>query len=388
MATFKRIHLANIFLVLVSFVFGCVQATDDHLTESSFQPTISPTRILVATSTLEPIHSATSQPTASPTQLPTVPPTSQPTSSPTATTIPTPSPLDGLIFAESFEAPAYIVEYGLAQPLTKYELANAIGANGYEFATNDNRVYIAQGENLFIQTSTERTIIELERIVQNVYGIVGEWLMISSFPPDWTVRQEVGELTAVSLATFEIRVISEDRPYVLPIVAPDGSQLIYWANGEAFSWMADGSVEKRPFPHFRSGAISADGQHITLLMIGEIRIYNLVTNELVAMSKESNCPGDGFCFPVWHPDNIHVAYNVYIPENTPPFALQLLSIDGTFQQFDEVGFPAFSPDGQLMAVYQNDNNHPETAVIQLDSGEKTITSFHGIPLYWDDLFDE
>lgn len=79
-----------------------------------------------------------------------------------------------------------------------------------------------------------------------------------------------------------------------------------------------------------------------------------------------------------------VAYGVYIEEQVPPFALRLISLDGTIQQFNGVGFPAFSPDGEWMAVYRNVRNNPETVVINLETGEILKTPFSGIPINWAD----
>lgn len=293
--------------------------------------------------------------------------------------------LDGLILSSprDFEVVSIIKDNASLQ-LSKYEAGLTTGGNWFGYATIDDKVYTVQNEQIIEFSASGQSQIPFERIPQYIYGIVNDWLILSSFPLDWTVRQEVGNLTAVSLSTFETLIISNDRPYGIPIVALDGSEVIYRENEEVLSWRGEGQIEKRPFPQFRSGAVSSNGEFVALLMSGEIYFYNLQTNQLVYQEAFANCPGDGFCFPVWHPNNLQVAYGVYIAEQVPPFALRLISLDGTVQQFDGVGFPAFSPDGEWMAVYRNVRNNPETAVINLETGEILNTPFSGIPIYWID----
>jgi hypothetical protein len=269
--------------------------------------------------------------------------------------------------------------------LTTFEGGQLTGGKWSGYATKDDKVYTIQNGKIIELSATGQTEIPFARIPQTIFGIVNDWLLLSSFPLDWTVQQEMGNLTAVSLSTFETILISDERPYVSPIVAPDGSQVIYWENGAALSWRGEeGQTEERPFPQFRSGAISPNGEFVAMLMSGEMHIYNLQTNQLVYQEAFGNCPGDGFCFPVWHPDGHQVAYGVYIAGQDPPFALRLISLDGTVQQFDGVGFPAFSPDGEWMAVYRIVGSRPETAVVHLQTGEILNTPFSGIPINWTD----
>lgn len=293
--------------------------------------------------------------------------------------------LDGLMLSSprDFEVVS-IIKDNASLPLSKYEAGLITGGKWFGYATIDDKVYTVQNEQIIEFSASGQSQIPFERIPQDIYGIVNDWLILSSFPLDWTVQQEVGNLTAVSLSTFETLIISDDRPYAIPIVAPDGSEVIYRENEEVLSWRGEGQIEKRPFPQFRSGTISSNGEFVALLLSGEIQIYNLQTNQLVYQEAFANCPGDGFCFPVWHPNNLQVAYGVYIAEQAPPFALRLISLDGKVQQFDGVGFPAFSPDGEWMAVYRNVRNNPETAVINLKTSEILNTPFSGIPINWTD----
>jgi hypothetical protein len=296
--------------------------------------------------------------------------------------------LDGLVLSSALDFGAVsIIKDNAPLSLTKYEAGLLTNGKWFGYAAIDEKVYTVQGGEIIEFSPTGQTQIPFERIPQHIFGIVNDWLILSSFPLDWTVQQEVGNLTAVSLATFETIIISDDRPYVIPIVAPDGSEVIYRENDAILSWRGEGQIEKRQFPQFRSGAISPNGEFVALLPSGEIKIYDLQTNQLVYQEAFANCPGDGFCFPVWHPNNLQVAYGVYIAEQVPPFALRLISLDYTAQQFDGAGFPAFSPDGEWMAVYRNVRNKPETAVINLETGEILNTPFSGIPINWTDSED-
>lgn len=344
-------------------------------TETATLPTITPT----VTSTLKPTELATAElQTTTPPILPT---------QPTATATPNlqTNLLEGLILSSprDFEVVSMIKD-NASVSLTKYEAGRLTRGKWFGYATIDEKVYTVQNGQIIELSASGQTQIPFERIPQWIYGIVNDWLILSSFPLDWTVQQEVGNLTAVSLSTYETIIISDERPFVTPIVAPDGSEVIYRANDAVLSWRGEEQIEKRPFPQFRSGAISPNGEFVAMLMSGEVHIHNLQTNKLVYQEAFANCPGDGFCFPVWHPNNLQVAYGVYIAEQTPPFALRLISLDGTVQQFDGVGYPAFSPDGEWMAVYRNVRNKPETAVINLETGEILNTPFSGIPIYWTD----
>lgn len=347
-------------------------------TETATLSTITPT----VTSTLKPTELATTElQTATPPILQT---------QPTATATPSLEVglLDGLVLSSALDFGAVsIIKDNAPLSLTKYEAGLLTNGKWFGYAAIDEKVYTVQGGEIIEFSPTGQTQIPFERIPQHIFGIVNDWLILSSFPLDWTVQQEVGNLTAVSLATFETIIISDDRPYVIPIVAPDGSEVIYRENDAILSWRGEGQIEKRQFPQFRSGAISPNGEFVALLPSGEIKIYDLQTNQLVYQEAFANCPGDGFCFPVWHPNNLQVAYGVYIAEQVPPFALRLISLDDTAQQFDGAGFPAFSPDGEWMAVYRNVRNKPETAVINLETGEILNTPFSGIPINWTDSED-
>jgi hypothetical protein len=340
-------------------------------TETATLPTV--------TSTLKPTELATAVlQTITPPILPTQPPA-------TATPNLEADLLEGLILSSprDFEVVSMIKD-NVALSLTKYEAGRLTRGKWFGYATIDEKVYTVQNGQIIELSASGQTQIPFERIPQWIYGMVNDWLILSSFPLDWTVQQEVGNLTAVSLSTYETIIISDERPFVTPIVALDGSEVIYRENDAVLSWRGEGQIEKRPFPQFRSGAISPNGEFVAMLMSGEVQIHNLQTNKLVYQEAFANCPGDGFCFPVWHPNNLQVAYGVYIAEQTPPFALRLISLDGTVQQFDGVGHPAFSPDGEWMAVYRNVRNKPETAVINLEAGEILNTPFSGIPIYWTD----
>lgn len=336
-------------------------------------------RLSTITPTLKPTELATAElQTATPPILPT---------QPTATATPSLEVglLNGLVLSSALDfGVVSIIKDDVPLSLTRYEAGLLTNGKRFGYAALDEKVYTVQGGEIIEFSPTGQTQIPFERIPQHIFGIVNDWLILSSFPLDWTIQQEVGNLTAVSLATFETIIISDDRPYGIPIVAPDSSEVIYRENEEVSSWRGEGQVEKRPFPQFRSGAISPNGEFVALLLSGEIHIYNLQTNQLVYQEAFANCPGDGFCFPVWHPNNLQVAYGAYIAEQVPPFAVRLVSLNDTAQQFDGAGFPAFSPDGQWMAVYRNVRNKPETAVINLETGEILNTPFSGIPINWTD----
>ncbi|HRQ42171.1 MAG TPA: hypothetical protein PLD25_29985 [Chloroflexota bacterium] len=383
-----------VFICFMLCLMGC--ATSES--EGIFTPTA------VAAPPQTSIPTVATETAVSPTTIPTTPPTITPTALATATLSPNPPTviptrptvttaphieadlLEGLILSSprDFEVVSIIKDHE-SMALAKYEAAQLTNGKWFGYATKDEKVYTVQNGQIIEMSATGQTEIPFARIPQTVFGIVNDWLLLSSFSLDWTVQQEVGNLTAVSLSTFETILISDERPYVTPIVAPDGSQVIYWENGETVSWRGPKmEVEKRPFPLFRSGAISPDGEYVAMLLSGEMHIYNLQTNQLVYQEAFANCPGDGFCFPVWHPDSHQVAYGVYIAEQVPPFALRLISLAGTVQQFEGVGFPAFSPDGEWMAVYRNVENRPETAVVHLKTGEILNTPFSGIPINWSD----
>jgi hypothetical protein len=384
-----------VFIGLMLCLIGCVAGEEISIPRllatatATRQQTPTP---LVATETAV-LPTVTSTATIRPTELATaVWPTDSPTATPTQpTATSTPSWeadfFEGLILASPYDFEALsIIKDNAPLPLTRYESGQLL-PNGkwLGYATKDEKVYYTIRNGRIIEFSaTGQTQLSFdERIPQTIFGIVNDWLILSSFPLDWTVQQEMGNLTAVSLSTFETIIISDERPYITPIVAPDGSEVIYWENDTALSWRGEGQIEKRPFPQFRSGAISQNGEFVAMLLSGEIHIYNLQTNQLVYQESFANCPGDGFCFPVWHPNNRQVAYGVYIPEH-PPSALRLISLDGPAQQFDGANFPAFSPDGEWMAVYRNVSNEPETAVIHLTTGEILDTPFSGIPIHWTD----
>jgi hypothetical protein len=339
-------------------------------------------------STATPITTPTFTPTTLATNVPQIEPSPTITTQPTATA--TPALVSDFFECLIFSSPSdfgilFIVKDNEPLSLSKYEAGQLTGDKWFGFASKDETVYTVRNRQLAALSESGQTEISFTRIPQYVYGIVDDWLILSSFPLDWTVQQEIGNVTAISLVTSETIIIGDDRPYVSPIVAPDNSELIYWANGEALSWRGEGQIEQRPFPQFRSGVISPNGEFVALLLSGEIQIYNLQTNQLLYQEAFANCPGDGFCFPVWHPNNQQVAYGVYIPEQVPPFAVRLISLDeSTVQQFDGVDFPAFSPDGEWMAVYKNVRNKPETVVINLKTREILNTPFSGIPVSWVD----
>lgn len=347
-----------------------------------------PTAVFTATA-IHPLPSATAAATETAVSQ-TVTPSMSPTQ-PTANATPEWEAdfFDGLILGSprNFEAVSIIKDNAPAS-LTKYETGLLTHGQWPGYATIDEKVYTVQNGQIIEYSATGQTEIPFERIPQSIFGVVNDWLILSSFPLDWTVQQEVGNLTAVSLTTFETILIHDERPYVTPIVAPDGSKVIYWGDNATFSWRGEGQSEPRPFPLFRSGAISPNGEYVALLLSGEIHIYNLQTDQLVYQEAFANCPGDGFCFPVWHPGNLQVAYGVYITELTPPDALRLISLDGAVQQFDGAAFPAFSPDGEWMAVYRIVHNRPVTAVVNLETGEILNTPFSGIPINWIDYSDK
>ena len=380
-----------VFICLMLYLVGCVPSevistpTAVSIAIETRQQTSIPT-VTAETAVLPTtIFTVTSIPTElATTVLPTETPTVIPTQ-PGATATPNleANLFEGLILSSPLDYGVLsMIKENAPQLLTKYEAGRLADGKWFGYATKDEKVYRVQNGQIIEFSATGQTQIPFERIPQSIFGIVNDWLVLSSFPLGWTVQQEMGNVTAVSLSTFETIVISDDRPYVTPIVAPDGSEVIYWENDAAFSWRGEGQIEKRPFPQFQSGAISLNGEFVAILMSGEIHIYNLQTDQLVYQEAFANCPGDGFCFPVWHPNNRQVAYGVYIPEQTPPFALRLISLDGTVQQFDRVGFPAFSPDGERMAVYRIVNNQPEVAVIFLKTGEILNTPFSGTPINW------
>ena len=56
------------------------------------------------------------------------------------------------------------------------------------------------------------------------------------------------QMSIPTVATeYETIIISDERPFVTPIVAPDGSEVIYRENDAVLSWRGEGQIEKRSF---------------------------------------------------------------------------------------------------------------------------------------------
>lgn len=276
-----------------------------------------------------------------------------------------------------------VVREGKAQRLTEYERARLLGFDGYSSAVFGETVYVVdKGDILRLTSATETTPIATERIEHQIFGIVEGWLMVSSFNRGEIYGQEIGSLTAVSLDGSAYEVIREERPFQLPVVAPDQSRIIFNENDVAKAWYPNGTVDPLPFGRFRNGGISPNSQYIALDRGRQLDVYELSTNQLLASSQHEVMGGDGFSFPAWHPNSTQVAFEIAIPEQNPPFAVRILSLDGTVLDITTASYPAFSPDGEWLAIYQNIRNQPETVLVHLPTQQRYTTSFAGLPIAW------
>lgn len=333
---------------------------------------------------------AISTPTLQPTITPTITLTPSPTSTATTAVTPTATPpmiarerAAGLVMAYNYESWRLVTADSIVS-INAVETARLLGGGLFNYAVRDGVVYTVRGKDVVAIDGDETVAIPTLRDETSIFGFVGEWLLIGYLEHDEPPSQTLGTLGAMSLGGAEFVQITQERPYSIPIIAPDGSYAVYFDGSESRAWYADGTSQPLPFGAFKSGAFSPDGSHIALLT-GSLDIYDTATQQLVVSSQNPMMGLDGFTFPVWSGNGRWVAFDTYIAEKEPPVGTRLLSLDGTIIDVDEygfVGFPAFSPDGTLLALYQNLNNKPNTLIIDLTTGEQFDTPFIGLPIGW------
>ena len=139
-----------------------------------------------------------------------------------------------------------------------------------------------------------------------------------------------------------------------------------------------------------SGPPSLDGQYIcnirptSEVLIAELVIHNLVTNEVQPLTKVSR---NGMWYPVFSPERTHVAYmNQFFP--SPETELQLIRVDGTehrtlhrFEKGEQVKIHAWTPDGKQILCGLWDGDKDQLVSFSVDDGSMQL--IHSFDFFWD-----
>lgn len=269
---------------------------------------------------------------------------------------------------------------------TENKTLNAVGTarllgGMFNYALHDGAIYTIRNKNVAAITDETTTSIPTAQDELFVYGFVGDWLLVGFVPQGETPSQTMGELGAIRADGTDFTPITEQRAYTIPIIAPDHSYAVYVNGSNAGAWYADGTSEPLPYGDFRSGAFSPNGNHLALLRDGRLDVYEVATQQLVVSDGNVMMGGDGFMFPAWHPNGRQVAVTTYVAGRERPFATRLLTLDGTVIDIEDGSFPVFSPDGMLVALYQN-INRPKTILVNLISGQCFAAPLVGVPFAW------
>ena len=379
----RLFKLTRLFFMMLCFVLGCTQQTP-----RIDQPTAVPHTLTATNTAADPTLTITPSPVITKSPIPTAIPTATSTNNETQQLLPHFHQLNGLIYDNSRGSiDKQIFQNGTSKALTQYEAGLLTGSDGLTYATKQESVFIIKNDDIVKLTAAGEIEFPTRRKEQYIFGILGDWLIFSSFDPDTLYDQSLGSLTAMSLDGTYYQVISEQNLYYRPAISPDGSQLIYVVNDgtedKVFAWQANGQTKQLPIPPFFSAAISPDGAYIALSQITQVDIYDLATYSLVVSDKFEVMGKDSVDLPVWSPNSQQLAINSAIPENDQPFAIRLISINSAVQDIPTAYNPVFSPDGQWMAVYNLiQNNQQQIEIIHLATNIRFSTEIEGEPFNW------
>ena len=332
---------------------------------------------VVAVITKTPQPTFTPNPTATPTKTAT--PASTQTALPTETLQPTVTLPDtqGLILSSiRAERGWFVVKDDVSVALSQDE-AIALGLREYGFMAHAGVGYSIKDGDVYKQIGDEVQQIESERVESDLFGVVGDWLLVSSHVEGDILGLLLGELTAIALDGSDYQIIDETPLYWRPIIAPDGSRVFYNTDEDegTFVWYPDGRKERVDFGRFRSGSFSPDSSQIAFVYQDEVRIYGVDSAELIT-STPFEPVGDWVELPVWHPNGQSIVITA-----TANRGIRLLSLDGTISDFAG-SYPAFSPDGHWLAVYRWAQDHAGVTLINLESEQQFVMPIEGIPVVW------
>lgn len=317
-------------------------------------------------------------------------PTASPTPTPAASPTPTPAPqlpliereqVVGLVLADVRADYSWrLLTTEENQTLNAVATARLLGGI-FNYALHHGAVYTVRNNDVVAITDKATTVIPTTQDERFVYGFVGNWLLVGFVPQGEAPSQTMGELGAIQADGTDFTLMTAQRAYTIPIIAPDHSSAVYVDGNTARAWYADGTSEPLPYGDFRSGAFSPNGNHLALLRDGRLDVYEVATQQLVVSDGNVMMGGDGFMFPAWHPNGRQIAFTTYMPDKKRPFATRLLTLDGTIMNIEDGSFPVFSPDGMLVALYQN-INRPKTILVNLISGQRFASPLVGVPFAW------
>lgn len=402
------------FIALSVAIIGCNSLSVEELdpdalqTEQSATQQTSPTLSLtIETLTGTPtsiVDAATTTPSAAP--LTVIAPTS--TTAPPATLTPIPSSTpntalaNGLILLSPNLSHHVIIKNGQVERLA-YEdalllgvnaplLGMAVGPNAQLFSLSGSfvdgqRVVIAVQQG----SGRQEIFFDDDRYeATRIYGVVGDWLIVSLASKEPPPGQAMGDLAAISLDGSQIEFIGRDTLFT-PLVSPDQSFVIFHEGGETKRWQPQGSMETLPLPAYWLGQFSPDGRYLALIDQNDaLNVYDFQNAALVATDQVG-----AYLNPfsasslIWDRASRVVAYVSFYGE-VDGWILRTVAVDGERVDYENFFSPAFRADGLQMAVRLGGDD-PQNLIFNLQTGETIPLQLRfgqfsaADPVFWLDL---
>jgi hypothetical protein len=271
-------------------------------------------------------------------------------------------------------------------------LGMAVGPNGQLFSLS---VSFVDGQRPVIAAQQggggKETFFDDDRYeATRIYGVVGEWLIVSVVPKEPPPGQAMGDLAALSLDGSQIEFIGRDTVFT-PIVAPDQSFVIFHEGGETKRWRPQSPIEKLSLPEYWFGQFSPDGRYLALVeQNNTLTVYDFHNATLVATDQVG-----GYLDPfsasslIWNRTS-HVLAYVSFREEVDAWILRTVAVDGEIKDYENFFNPAFSADGLQMAVRLG-GEEPKNLIFNLQTGEATPIQVHpgqfsaADPVFWLDF---
>lgn len=351
-----------------------------------------------------PFINPTATSTVSPSATPTIVPSPTATTAPTATATPIPSPTpntvlaNGLILYLPNASHHVIIKNGQVERLS-YEDALLLGANaplvgmavgpdGQLFSLSNTFVDGLQLVTIAVQqgnSSKETFFDDPVYEARRIFGIVGEWLIVSLVAKEPPSGQAFGDLAAISLDGSQIEMIGQNTE-MTPIVSPDQSFVIFHENGQTKRWQPNAPNEILSLPAYWFGKFSPDGRYLALVD-QELNIFDFQDYTLVVSDDVGNYLGGfGALEMLWNRTSTLLGYTSF-REEADAWVLRIVTVTGTTADYPNYFGPAFSPDGAQMAVRLG-GDEPQNLIVDLASGDATPFAFRSgqftaaDPIFW------
>jgi hypothetical protein len=360
--------------------FALLSPTLSFPTESSIPELSTPTSPVIS----EIISATTASPLAT---LLTIPaPISSTVHPATPTPTPSSSPITALVnglvlFPPDLSHPV-IIKNGEVERLS-YEdtlllgvnaplLGMAVGPNGQLFSLSESFIDEQRLVTIAVQqgNSGKETFFDDDHYVATrIYGVVGDWLIISLVTKEPPPGQDMGDLAAISLDGSQIEFIGRDTIFT-PIVSPDQRFVVFHEQGETKRWQPQLPIETLPLPAYWFGRFSPDGRYLALVdqPNDTLNIYDFQNAALVATDQVGGYlnPFSTVSSIIWNRTSDLLAY-VSFREEVDAWILRTVAVTGEAKDYENFFSPAFSTDGSQMVVRLG-GNEPQNLILNLQTG--------------------